>query len=69
MVAAWLFSSERGAPLQIYALSFIGVLPVLSAIRDRGPKARWFYWFYPLHFIPLILKINLIQVKKLFLYQ
>lgn len=42
-------------PLQIFALPFIGLLPVLNMIQQRGPKARWFYWFYPLHFIPLIL--------------
>jgi hypothetical protein len=22
-----------------------------------GQKARWFYWFYPVHFISLIIKV------------
>jgi len=42
-------------PLQIYALSFVILIPLLNLVQKRGPKARWFYWFYPLHFIPLIL--------------
>lgn len=42
-------------PLQVFALPFVILLPVLNTVRDRGPKARWFYWFYPLHFVPLIL--------------
>lgn len=41
-------------PLQVFALPFVILLPVLNTVRDRGPKARWFYWFYPLHFVPLI---------------
>lgn len=42
-------------PLQIYAMPFMAIIPLLSGVRDRGPRARWFYWFYPLHFVPLIL--------------
>lgn len=42
-------------PLQIYALPFMGLMPILNTIHQRGPRARWFYWFYPLHFVPLIL--------------
>lgn len=42
-------------PLQIFALPFIFLLPVLNRIEKRGLKARWFYWFYPVHFIPLTL--------------
>lgn len=42
-------------PLQIFALPFILLIPILNTIRERGSKARWFYWFYPLHFVPLIL--------------
>ncbi len=40
-------------PLQIFALPFMFLLPVLNKIDRRGLKARWFYWFYPVHFIPL----------------
>lgn len=42
-------------PLQIFAFPFIFLLPVLNRIEKRGLKARWFYWFYPVHFIPLTL--------------
>lgn len=42
-------------PLQIFALPFMFLLPVLNRIEKRGLKARWFYWFYPVHFIPLTL--------------
>ncbi len=42
-------------PLQIFALPFMLLLPVLNRIKKRGLKARWFYWFYPVHFIPLTL--------------
>lgn len=42
-------------PLQFYALPFLLLIPLLNLVRERGPKARWFYWFYPLHFVPLIL--------------
>lgn len=42
-------------PLQIFALPFMFLLPVLNRIDERGLKARWFYWFYPVHFIPLTL--------------
>jgi len=42
-------------PLQFFTLPFVILLPALNTVRDRGPKARWFYWFYPLHFVPLIL--------------
>jgi len=42
-------------PLQIFALPFVILLPALNTVRDRGLKARWFYWFYLLHFVPLIL--------------
>lgn len=40
-------------PVQIFALPFIFLLPFLNRIDERGQKARWFYWFYPVHFIPL----------------
>ncbi|CAA9339124.1 hypothetical protein AVDCRST_MAG94-2235 [uncultured Leptolyngbya sp.] len=49
------FQYALSHPLQIYALPFVILLPLLNTVRDRGPKARWFYWFYPLHFVPLIL--------------
>jgi len=42
-------------PLQIYALPFVVLIPLLNRVRERGPRARWFYWFYPLHFVPLII--------------
>lgn len=42
-------------PLQIFALPFIGLMAFLNTIHERGLKARWFYWFYPVHFVPLIL--------------
>lgn len=42
-------------PLQIYALPFVILMPLLNRVRERGPRARWFYWFYPLHFVPLII--------------
>ncbi len=42
-------------PLQLYALPTIILMPLLNTIDVRGLKARWFYWFYPLHFVPLIL--------------
>ncbi len=42
-------------PRQIFALPFVVLMPFLNRVRDRGPQARWFYWFYPLHFVPLIL--------------
>lgn len=42
-------------PLQIFALPFIVLIPLLNTIDERGLKARWFYWFYPVHFVPLIL--------------
>jgi len=29
-------------------------MPVLNTVHERGPKARWFYWFYPT-LCPLIL--------------
>lgn len=41
-------------PLQFYALPFVILIPLLNFVQNRGPKARWFYWFYPLHFVPLI---------------
>lgn len=41
-------------PTQIYALPFIALMPLLNTVRVRGQKARWFYWFYPLHFFALI---------------
>lgn len=40
-------------PLQIFALPFMFLLPFLNRIEKRGLKARWFYWFYPVHFVPL----------------
>lgn len=42
-------------PLQTFALPFVFLLPFLNKIDKRGLKARWFYWFYPVHFIPLTL--------------
>jgi len=42
-------------PLQLFALPVIGLMPFLNTICERGSKARWFYWFYPVHFVPLIL--------------
>lgn len=42
-------------PLQLYALPFIALMPFLNLVHERGSKARWFYWFYPVHFVPLIL--------------
>lgn len=42
-------------PLQLFALPTIVLIPFLSTISERGPRARWFYWFYPVHFVPLIL--------------
>ncbi len=42
-------------PIQVFALPFIVLMPMLNTVHERGPKARWFYWFYPLHFMPLIL--------------
>ena len=41
-------------PYQIHAVYIILAIPFLTRIKSRGPKARWFYWFYPLHFIPLM---------------
>jgi hypothetical protein len=45
-------------PLQVYAVGFVLLLPLLHKISNRGPKARWFYWFYPLHFAPLLVLKN-----------
>lgn len=43
------------SPVQLWAIPFAGLVPFLTAVRDRGPHARWFYAFYPLHFLALML--------------
>jgi len=42
-------------PLQPLAGLIVLALPVLNQVNRVGWKARWFYWFYPLHFLPLLL--------------
>ena len=42
-------------PLQPLAGLIVLVLPILNQVERIGLKARWFYWFYPLHFFPLLL--------------
>lgn len=49
------FYYGRSYPLQIFALPTLVFLPFLHHVRARGRKARWFYWFYPVHLAPLIL--------------
>jgi hypothetical protein len=49
------FYYAQSYPLQLYALPIIILMPLLNTINVRGLKARWFYWFYPLHFVPLLL--------------
>ncbi len=53
-VALHLYYDVSNFSLQIFALPVILLIPFLNTIHERGPKARCFYWFYPLHFIPLI---------------
>jgi len=42
-------------PLQPLAGLIVFALPALSQVERIGLKARWFYWFYPLHFLLLLL--------------
>ncbi|NBD15521.1 MAG: TraX family protein [Cyanobacteria bacterium] len=41
--------------LQPFAGLFIFAVPFLKQVDQIGLRARWFYWFYPLHFLPLLL--------------
>ncbi|PSF33459.1 hypothetical protein C7H19_20020 [Aphanothece hegewaldii CCALA 016] len=41
--------------IQGFAFLFCILLPILEPVKQQGIKARWFYWFYPLHFLPLSL--------------
>lgn len=50
-----LYGMYAWGTIQGFTLCFYWLLPTLENIQERGPRARWFYWFYPLHFLPLTL--------------
>jgi hypothetical protein len=53
----WSFVQIYGYLFQVNFQIIVFGLPILFSNFQKlplGQKARWFYWFYPLHFVPLI---------------